>query len=316
LLDGEDEALLDEEDDEDDGDDDLYGDGPSVTQAAATNGVDKLDSTNSKAGDYVFRIHDTLESIAPIIDMTFGKPGPYPTSEDMTNASGVTSDLELVAATGRDKAGSLAVIHRNIQPKVIGRFEFPEARGIWTMSAKRPTPKGLQVDKEKSAMNGDYAADSQYDRLMIVSKASTDAAELSDVYALTAAGFEALTGTEFDPAAGSTIEAGTLGNGMRVIQVLKSEVRSYDGGKLPSFPQAYLLPFVLEIYCADNWRHGRSTWASQYISTFALLCRELSGNTSCPIASIKVFTTNMPICQLPLRYVVSKPKFVENGQLT
>jgi hypothetical protein len=101
------------------------------------------------------------------------------------------------------------------------------------MSAKRPTEKGLEAHKEKSAMSGDYGVEAQYDRLMIVSKALDDGTETSDVYALTSATFEALAGTEFEPAAGPTIEAGTLGNGLRVIQVLKSEVRSYDGGKSP-----------------------------------------------------------------------------------
>jgi cleavage and polyadenylation specificity factor subunit 1 len=163
--------------------------------------------------------------------MTFGESRFDLDNEDHFNYEGVTSDLELVAAVGKGKGGALAVIHKNIQPKVIGRFEFPEARGIWTMSAKRPTEKALQPKKEKSAMSGDYGADAQYDRLMIVSKALDDGTETSDVYALTSATFEALTGTEFEPAAGSTVEAGTLGNGMRVIQVLKSEVRSYDGSK-------------------------------------------------------------------------------------
>ena len=103
------------------------------------------------------------------------------------------------------------------------------------MSVKKPTEKGLEAKKEKSAMSGDYGVEAQYDKLMIVSKALDDGTEISDVYALTSATFEALTGTEFEPAAGATIEAGTLGNDMRVIQVLKSEVRSYDGGKSP-FP--------------------------------------------------------------------------------
>jgi cleavage and polyadenylation specificity factor subunit 1 len=231
-----DDAFLDEdedeEDDADDADDDLYGDGPAVTRVTA-NGTSGSSSANSKAGDYVFQIHDSLLNIAPIIDITFGNSGFYPDNEDKLDADDVIGDLELVAAVGKGKAGSLAVLHRNIQPKIIGRFEFPEARGIWTMSAKRPTEKGLEAHKEKSAMSGDYGVDAQYDRLMIVSKALPDGTETSDVYALTSATFEALTGTEFEPAAGSTIEAGTLGNGLRVIQVLKSEVRSYDGGKSP-----------------------------------------------------------------------------------
>jgi cleavage and polyadenylation specificity factor subunit 1 len=222
----------DEDEEEDDADDDLYGDGPAVARVTA-NGASGSSSANSKAGDYIFQIHDSLLNIAPIIDITFGNSGFYSNSEDKLDAEGVIGDLELVAAVGKGKAGSLAVLHKNIQPKVIGRFEFLEARGIWTMSAKRPTEKGLEAHKEKSAMSGDYGVEAQYDRLMIVSKALPDGTETSDVYALTSATFEALTGTEFEPAAGSTIEAGTLGNGLRVIQVLKSEVRSYDGGKSP-----------------------------------------------------------------------------------
>ena len=248
LADGmDDEDLEDEDEDEDD--DDLYGDGPS-TKKATTNGASS--AANTKAEDYSFQIHDFLVNIAPMTDMTFGNSTFYQTSEEKTNAEGVTSDLELVGIAGRDKAGSLAVIHRNIQPKVIGRFEFPEARGIWTMSAKRPTPKVLQIKDDNDPMSGDFGAEAQYDRLMIVSKASAEAAEESDVYALTAAGFEGLTGTEFEPAAGSTIEAGTLGNGNRVIQVLKSEVRSYDGGKSQLFINTFYYTFALGKYCDIN----------------------------------------------------------------
>ncbi|KAL3422159.1 cpsf a subunit region [Phlyctema vagabunda] len=219
---------VEEEEDDDDLDDDLYGDS-TVAKVSTTSGSNSVDTSNSKAGDYIFRIHDSLINIAPMLDVTLGKPAFLQESQEVLNSEGVTGDLELVVATGSGRSGSLAIIHQQIQPKVIGKFDFPEARGIWTMSAKRPTSKGLQINKEKTAMSGDFGADAQYDRLMIVSKAHADSSEVSDVYALTSAGFEALTGTEFEPAAGSTIEAGTLGNGMRVIQVLKAEVRSYDG---------------------------------------------------------------------------------------
>ncbi|ESZ98141.1 hypothetical protein SBOR_1520 [Sclerotinia borealis F-4128] len=220
-----DEAMLDEEDLEDD-DDDLYGDGPTVTHAAGS-----ITASNSKDGDYAFSIHDSMINIAPITNITFGEAVLSSGKEEELKLNDVKSELQLVAAVGREKGGSLAVINRNIQPKVIGRFDFPEAHGIWTMSAKRPAPKGIQANKEKTTISGECGVDAQYDRLMIVSKEAKaeDAVDESAVYALTNAGFEALTGTEFEPAAGSTIEAGTLGNGMRVIQVLKSEVRSYDG---------------------------------------------------------------------------------------
>ncbi|RDW87599.1 hypothetical protein BP5796_03293 [Coleophoma crateriformis] len=262
-----DEPTSDDEEeveDEDDIDDDLYGDSAS-SKPTASNGVSGADSSHNKAGDYIFRIHDSLISIAPIVDMTFGKPALASETDQHTNAEGITSNLELALATGEGKSSALTLIHLEIQPKVIGRFEFPEARGVWTMAAKRPSPKGLQANKEKTAMSGDFGAEAQYDRLMVVSKELSDGAEESDVYALTAAGFEALTGTEFEPAAGSTIDAGTLGNGMRIIQVLKSEVRSYDG----DLGLAQILP----MYDDDTGAEPKITSAS-FADPFLLLLRD------------------------------------------
>lgn len=279
-----DETLLDENDDldDDDADDDLYGEESSIVPAAS-NGTGAGNSANSKVGDYVFSIHDSLISIAPIIDVTFGQPRLDPDDEERLNYEGVTSDLELVAAIGKEKGGAVAVIHKNIQPKVIGRFEFPEARGIWTMSAKRPVEKGLQPKKEKSAMSGDYGADAQYDRLMIVSKYLDDDTETSDVYALTSAGFEALTGTEFEPAAGSTVEAGTLGNGMRVIQVLRSEVRSYTGGK--SY-QTFLIHWSNHVESSRD----KSPHSAGLNSLVLLFWGAIGRHIYYPIASMKAFT--------------------------
>ena len=213
----------DEEDD--DMDDDLYGLAPDTAQVAS-NGANK-----SKIGDYQFSAHDSLPSIAPIVQTTIGQPFKTTSDVEKTESDGVMSELELVATVGKDAASALAIIHHNIQPKVIGKFDFPEARAIWTMNIKKPVIKGLVAPKEKSVSSGDFANDAQFDKLMIVSKVNDDASEVSDVYALTDAGFEALLGTEFEPAAGATIEANTLGNGMRVVQVMSSEVRGYDGGK-------------------------------------------------------------------------------------
>lgn len=210
-------------DDEDDEDDDLYG-----TESAATKPAQVLNGTG-KSGELSFRIHDTLLSIAPIQDFTCGKASFLPDSEEATLSQGVVAELQLGLAVGRGSAGALAVVNRHIQPKIIGRFEFPEARGFWTMSVKKPIPKSLGANV---AVNSDYETFGQYDKFMIVAKVDLDGYETSDVYALTAAGFETLKETEFDPAAGFTVEAGTMGKQMRIIQVLKSEVRSYDGGGL------------------------------------------------------------------------------------
>ena len=222
------DASLDIELDDEDFDvdeDDLYGDEASGAQTAAST------AGAGKAGELSFRIHDRLISIAPIRAMTYGRPSTSSDGQATKISLHTQSQLHLTCIVGRASASSLAILNREIQPKTIGRFEFPEARGFWTMHTRKPLPKSIQGDKGGGAVGDDYVTANQYDKFMIVAKVDLDGYETSDVYALTSAGFESLTGTEFEPAAGFTVEAGTMGKHMRIIQVLKSEIRCYDGGK-------------------------------------------------------------------------------------
>ncbi|RYP54796.1 hypothetical protein DL768_000524 [Monosporascus sp. mg162] len=255
-LDLEDEDLDDLEDD-----DDLYGEDPSPTKQSTTTTA----GTGNKGGELVFRVHDRLVSIAPIRDFTLGQNLSSLDEEERRNQEGVTSDLNLVCVTGRGNSSSVAIINRQVQPRVIGHFEFPEARGFWTVAAQKPIPKSLQGEKGASSMGGDYDPSTQYDKFMIVSKIDLDGYETSDVYALTGAGFEALTGTEFEPAAGFTIEAGTMGNHMRVIQVLKTAVHCYDG----DFGLSQIVPMLDE----DTGAEPRVNTAS-IADPFLLLVRD------------------------------------------
>ncbi|KAI5864811.1 CPSF A subunit region-domain-containing protein [Durotheca rogersii] len=248
-------------DDMDDDDDDLYGEEDASAKPSPSRFIN---TPGSKPGELVFRVHDRLVSIAPITDFTLGQAFSFDKEEEK-NQDGVTSDLSLVCACGRGNAGSIAIINRKIQPKVIGHFEFPEARGFWTMAAQKPIPKSLQGDKGATPMGAEYETFAQYDRFMIVSKIDLDGYETSDVYALTGAGFEALTGTEFDPAAGFTIEAGTMGKHMRVIQVLKTAVHCYDGD--------FGLTQILPMYDEETGAEPRVDSAS-IVDPFLLLVRD------------------------------------------
>ncbi|KAK8104264.1 CPSF A subunit region [Apiospora kogelbergensis] len=227
---------IDEEDLDDMDDDDLYGEGPAVQQSALSA------SGAPKSGELVFRVHDRLVSIAPIKDFAIGQALISSEDESEANSKMVKSDLSLICAVGRGNNGAVAVLNRNIQPNIIGHFEFPEARGFWTIACQKPVPKSLQAEKGASSMGAEFDKSSQCDMFMIVSKVDLDGYETSDVYALTGAGFEALTGTEFDPAAGFTVEAGTMGNSKKIIQVLKAEVRCYDG----DFGLSQILPMLDE----------------------------------------------------------------------
>lgn len=218
---------IDDEDLEDmDDDDDLYADESAPAKQKTT----ASGHAAPKSGELLFKIHDRLASLAPIRDIALG-PGTATTEEEGQPKSKETiSDLSLVCAVGRGHTGSLAIINREIQPTVIGEFDFSEARGFWTVVAQKPVPKSLQADKSNTSMGVDFDTTTQHDKYMIVSKVDLDGYETSDVYAVTGAGFEALTGTEFEPAAGFTVEAGTMGSDKRIIQILKAEVRCYDGG--------------------------------------------------------------------------------------
>ncbi|OAA80955.1 protein CFT1 [Akanthomyces lecanii RCEF 1005] len=207
-------------DDDFDEDDDLYG-----TESAAAKPFQAANGA-TKSGELIFRLQDSLLCLAPIHDVAPGKAVFPPDSEEAVLRDGVTSELQLACAVGRGKAGAIAILNREIQPKIIGRFEFPEARGFWTMCVKKPAPKALGSN---AVISSEYDSTAQFDRFMIVAKVDLDGYETSDVYALTEAGFESLKDTEFEPAAGFTVMAGTMGKQMRIVQVLKSEVRCYDG---------------------------------------------------------------------------------------
>jgi cleavage and polyadenylation specificity factor subunit 1 len=294
----------DEDDEEEDDDDDLYGDGDATLQKQSSF-LARIDSTNTKSNDYFFRIHDSLPNFAPLKDITLSKP--YRPSEDEREISGgITSDLELVSATGHGKSGALTVLKREIEPKVIGRFDFEEAQGVWTMIAKKPIAKALQSEQSKMNLDGEHGLEAQFDRLMIVSKAANNLSEESAVYALTSAGFEALSGTEFDPSAGGTIEAGTLGNGMRVIQVLKSEVRSYDGGEFLRSPFAYPA-CQREIPTEQKTLVGGFAVRYKYVLFSKSLFTTVSVTFTCSIASMEAFIMTNKLHLLPCYLSTAEP---------
>jgi cleavage and polyadenylation specificity factor subunit 1 len=292
VIDGIDESLLDEEDeDDDDLDDELYGGAAEVSRTTSN----PTEAGSSKSGDYIFQIHDSLINIGPAINSVLGSSSSYLDDEEKERCEDVRSDLQLVLATGKNSGGSLAILHRNVQPKVVGKFEFAEARGLWTTNVKRPQVKGLQVSKEKTATSGDYSIEAQYDRLMIVSK-TLDDTDVSSVYILTDTGFEELTTPEYEKD-GATIEVGTLGNGMRLIQVVKTQVRAYDGGKWNNLLYHFSSVMTGQYFIGGQIETGLGLCRDVILDLF-LLYGALSLHMYYPIASMKHFTNILHLCLL------------------
>jgi cleavage and polyadenylation specificity factor subunit 1 len=222
----------DTEDDIYDDDDDLYGGGESDVKRKTQK---VIDTKGISVDDLEFRIHDTLICLGPIRDLTLGKSTSSLENSQSKKNKSARSDLEILVAVGTGRAGGVAALKKRIEPTVIGEFDFAEARGVWSVKARRPVPKTLvpQSSSGNEQKDGAYSADDEFDRFLIVSKYSSGAegSEESAVYSLTSNGFEEVKGTEFDGSAGGTIEVGTSKAGTRVVQVLREELRIYDGGE-------------------------------------------------------------------------------------
>ena len=224
-----DENELADEDDIDD-DDDLY-------SGAAMNSQQEpiaQQSQPSADGDYVFRIHDFLTNLAPLSDIALGRPSLIPqTNKSMLGLEDTCIDMDLVSPSGRGRAGGVTVMNREINPKVVDRFDFRDAHGIWCIRTKKSKPKGVIA---QPTVNGTAdiapAIDDDFDKNMIVSQSNSLGTEESKVYALMPTGYEEMTGTEFESAAGGTIDVGTLAGETRIVQALRGEIRSYDAGEL------------------------------------------------------------------------------------
>ncbi|KAK8181710.1 CPSF A subunit region-domain-containing protein [Phyllosticta capitalensis] len=208
---------FDEEDLEDD--DDLYGDGATTTKAASSS------AELNDPGNYTFRIHDSLPSLAPIKDIAHATHK----QRDLTSSTPVKSKdaVDLVMATGRGQAGAIAVVRREIDPDVLRKGQFSDAKAVWSIHARKPAPEGIELAGNDDA-EAKLSADVDYDHLLIVSRSNSAGGEETAIYDITATGFEENTKGEFEREDAATIDVGTIAAGTRVVQVLKGEIRTYN----------------------------------------------------------------------------------------
>ncbi|KAI9785827.1 MAG: mRNA cleavage and polyadenylation factor subunit [Peltula sp. TS41687] len=214
-----------DEEDMDDYDDDLYG----TTDSEFKRNQDTITSRDSNmssrgTGEYLFKVHDSLLNIAPAKAIAFGYPASNSTEANEQDAN---RHLDLVVASGRGRAGGITILNRELRQNLVERFDLPGVTGVWTIRAKRPA---VEIPSEQASIRLDnaYATNQEYDTFMIVSKSTGEGQEESAIYALATTGLEEVKGTDFDPTAGGTVDAGMMCKDTRVVQVLKGEIRSYD----------------------------------------------------------------------------------------
>ncbi|KAK4894639.1 hypothetical protein LTR28_002025, partial [Elasticomyces elasticus] len=137
LAEDEELSFSDEDFSDDDVDDDLYGRAAAPAKAAVAS-----PTTGTTPDSYVFRVHDVLPSLGPMRSVCFGAPTTTSAEEGQEGREDVRAPLELVAAVGRGRASSLAVLNREISPRVLHTSDMSDARGLWTVSAKKTTSAG------------------------------------------------------------------------------------------------------------------------------------------------------------------------------
>jgi cleavage and polyadenylation specificity factor subunit 1 len=195
----------DDQSEDDAYEDDLYSSAPDTTATDRQN----LPANSSAAGLGNLRVHDKLFSPGPIKDIVLGENS-APSSKHDTELGNISSELELVAAQGSDKGGALVIMKREIAPCLISSMATDSADSLWTASLEANEPKS-------------------HDYVILSKQESTDKEE-TEVFILEEE-LKPFTAPEFNPNHDLTIEIGTLASKNRLIQVLRSEVRSYDAGK-------------------------------------------------------------------------------------
>jgi cleavage and polyadenylation specificity factor subunit 1 len=217
-----DSSMEEDEEVDDDLDDDLYNDTtPAVKKITAAA------SEPSAPGAYTFRIHDVLPSLAPIRDVVLHTPADARRLESTGKPSSVTADLLL--STGRGAAGGVTLLNRELLPTNLVQTPFESARGLWAVHAKKQAPTGVVAGIGQDA-EANMASDVDYDQYLVVCKASANGGEDTVVYEVNGNEIEESSKGDFEREEGSTMNVNTLAGGTKVVQVMRSEVRTYDSG--------------------------------------------------------------------------------------
>ena len=211
-----DDDMSDIEDDVDDLDDDLYND-----TAPAVKKITSAAAEPSAPGSYTFRTHDALPSIAPINEVVI-HPGK---DTDSLNKG------EIVASTGRGAAGAITTLNRELHPVKLAQTELESAKGVWAVHAKKAVPQGVSAAFGEDT-EANMSSDVDYDQYLVVCRAGEDGNEVTAVYEVSGNELTATDKGDFEREEGSTLSVGVLARGTKVVQVMRTEVRTYDSGKL------------------------------------------------------------------------------------
>lgn len=209
--DDEDMSFDEEEEEADDLDDDLYNDtAPTVKK------VTSAAAKPSEPGSYTFRPHDVLPSIAPIRDVVLhADAAQYPTTG------------EVMVSCGRGAAGAITALNRQVHPVNLAQTEFASAKGLWAVHARKQAPTEITADYGKD-VEGNMSVDAEYDQYLVVCRAGEDGEDSTVVYQVSGNDLKETDKGDFEREEVATLDVGVLAQGTKVVQILATEIRTYD----------------------------------------------------------------------------------------
>ncbi|KAF2099428.1 hypothetical protein NA57DRAFT_74928 [Rhizodiscina lignyota] len=254
MLAGDVDLDLDEDDIMDDGDDDLYDTGATLSRTTSA-------TSSAAAGPdaLTFRVHDCLPNLGPMKDITIGR-----TLQIKKGSSSTTSGHEIVASTGRGRAGGIAVINMGINPVVLQQSSLQFAQAVWSVHTKKQPPRGFAAGGNDDS-EATLSADAEYGKYLIASRTKDDGSEDSVIYQITPTGIAQCDNGDFESDAGATVEVGTIAGGTRIVQVLRSEIKCF-GSELEL---AQILPMEDEATGAEL-----KVLAASFCDPYVLLIRD------------------------------------------
>ena len=215
--------------DEEGSDDDVYEDDLYSTAPDMPANGRRGSAEDPGSGLYNFRINDKLPNIGPLRDFTLGQ-----SSADIegkgNDAKGLSSELEMVASKGSGSGGGIVIIKREIDPHTVSSMEIESGDSVWTVSATQ--------GNALSSNTAEPAEKEESRHYVIISKLIDGDKEESVVLHANGQELEPFKSPDVNPNEDLTVDIGTLAGRTRVVQVLKSEVRSYDSSEFPLLLQS------------------------------------------------------------------------------
>lgn len=216
------DSSLEDEDEIDDVEDDLYND-----TAPAIKKITAAQAEATPLGTYLFRIHDVLPSIAPIRDVIVN-----PTADARRIGSAKSPmEMDILVSSGRGRAGGVTTLNRDLSPVDLAQSTLESARGLWAVHARKQAPTGLVTDIGQDT-EANLSSDVDYDQYMVVCRLGPGGSEETVVYEVNGSEVQETSKGELQREDASTINIGTLAKGTRVVQVMSTEIRTYDFGEL------------------------------------------------------------------------------------